>query len=64
MQLLPAAKGTLHTETEMTRYFHSKGLGAEVLAYASLDKDWMLTARVSGEDCLAQMYLDGGFLVL
>ena len=56
--LKTAAKGTLHTEAEMTRYFHSKGLGAEVLAYASLDKDWMLTARVSGEDCLAQMYLD------
>ena len=41
----------------MTRYFHSKGLGAEVLTYKSLDADWLLTARVPGEDCIDPMYL-------
>lgn len=56
--LKTAPKGTLRTEAEMTRFFHRKGLGAQVLAYESLDQDWMLTARVPGEDCLARQYLD------
>lgn len=55
--LKSAPKGTLRREAEMTRFFHSKGLGAEVLGYESLDKDWMLTVRVPGEDCLDPMYL-------
>ena len=43
-------KGTLEREALMTRYFHTLGLSAEVLAYQSLDEDWLLTARVAGED--------------
>ncbi len=49
--LKTAAAGTLKTEADMTRYFHGKGLGAEVLNYLSGDKDWLLTRAVPGEDC-------------
>lgn len=56
--LKTAPKGTLQKEAEMTAFFHSKALGAEVLAYESLDVDWLLTMRVPGEDCTWQPYLD------
>ena len=49
--LKAAAPGTLKTEAEMTRYFHRKGLGAEVSHYLSGDKDWLLTRAIPGEDC-------------
>lgn len=52
-----APKGTLEKEAMLTRFFHSKGLAAEVLAYQSLDKDWLLTERIPGEDCLDSQYL-------
>ena len=51
-------KGKLRREADMTRFFHSKGLSAQVLAYESLEADWLLTTRIPGEDCTAQMYLD------
>lgn len=56
--LKTAPKGTLEKETAMTRFFHSKGLSAEVLAYESLDADWLLTVRVPGEDCTLPRYLE------
>ena len=46
-----AAAGSLKTEADMTRYFHSKGLSAEVLDYLSADRDWLLTRALPGEDC-------------
>ena len=49
--LKSAPKGSLEAEAKMTAYFHQKGLGAEVLAYESLERDWLLTARIPGEDC-------------
>lgn len=52
-----SGKGTLKKEARMTEYFHSKGLGAEVLAYISNDCDWLLTAAVIGEDCVHERYL-------
>ena len=52
-----AAKGTLEREALMTGFFHEKGLGARVLVYESLDKDWLLTQRIPGEDCLHEAYL-------
>ena len=52
-----ASKGSLAKEAAMTRFFHEKGFGAEVLAYESLTQDWMLTRRIPGEDCLDAMYL-------
>jgi kanamycin kinase len=56
--LKTAPKGTLAREALMTRFFHSKGLAAEVLAYECLDADWLLTRRLPGEDCLYRPYLD------
>lgn len=54
--LKKAPKGTLERESVMTRYFHEKGLGAQVLSYTSLEEDWLLTRRVAGEDCTHSMY--------
>ena len=54
--LKSAAAGSLKTEAAMTRYFHGKGLGAEVLHYLSGDKDWLLTRAVPGEDCTFPKY--------
>lgn len=56
--LKTAPKGTLQKEAEMTAFFHSKALGPEVLAFESLDADWLLTRRVPGEDCTWQPYMD------
>ena len=50
-------KGSLYREAEMTRYFNSKGLGAEVISYASQENDLLLTKRVVGEDCTYEKYL-------
>lgn len=55
--LKTAPKGTLLKEATMTRFFHEKGLAARVLAYESLEADWLLTQRVPGEDCINAMYL-------
>ena len=57
LYLKTAPKGTLSREAAMTRYFGEKGLGAQVLAYESLDRDWFLTRAVPGEDCLHADYL-------
>lgn len=51
-------KGFLAKEAAMTRFFHEKGLAAEVLAYESQEHDWLLTRRVPGEDCIHPMYLE------
>ena len=56
--LKTAAKESLRQEAVMTRFFHNKGLCAEVLAYESQDTDWLLTTRIPGEDCTHPMYLD------
>ena len=46
-----AARGTLEREAQLTSYFHSLSLGAEVLSYRSTDThDLLLTARLDGED--------------
>ena len=56
--LKAAPKGTLKTEAEMTDYFHQKGLAPEIVTYLSLEKDWMLSERVHGEDCTFATYRD------
>lgn len=56
--LKSAPQGSLQKEAEMTRYFHSKGLAAEMLSYVSGEKDWLLTHRVPGEDGTFAMYLE------
>lgn len=54
--LKTAPKGTLAREAALTRYFAGMQMGAQVLAYESLDADWFLTRKVAGEDCLHAMY--------
>lgn len=57
--LKAAAPGTLRREAEMTAYFHTKGLGAEVIGYSTCDgRDLLLTAAVKGEDCTHTEYLE------
>ncbi len=54
----PVSAGSLRLEAEKTRFFHEKGLGAEVLSYTTVgDADWLLTRRVVGEDCTHADYL-------
>ena len=52
-----APAGTLKKEETLTRFFHQKGMAAEVLGYESGEWDWLLTARVPGEDCIFPAYL-------
>lgn len=56
--LKSAAAGTLKKEALQDAYFHEKGLGAPVLDYRTEQgRDWLLTARVPGEDCTNAIYL-------
>lgn len=54
--LKSAAAGSLKKEAQMTAFFHQKGLGAEVLGYIQEDRDWLLTRRIPGEDCIYPPY--------
>lgn len=56
--LKSAPAGTLEQEATMTAYFHSKGLGAEVLDYHREDRDWLMTRAIPGEDCTHPAYLE------
>ncbi len=56
--LKTAPRETLANEARMTQYFHKKGIGADVIDYRSLDRDYLLTARVPGEDCTHAAYLE------
>jgi len=57
--LKSAPAGTMAREAEMMRYFHGKGLSAEVLSYlCEGDRDWFLTAKIPGDDCTAATYLE------
>ena len=40
----------------MTRFFHEKGLAAEVLHHETAARDWLLTRRIPGEDCTHALY--------
>lgn len=55
--LKTAEAGTLKQEAQMDAYFHSLGLGPEVLEYRTEGTDWLLTRRVPGEDCIHEQYL-------
>ena len=48
--LKSAPAGSLKAEAEMTRFFHSKDLSVEVLAYESADRDYFVTRAAIGED--------------
>lgn len=47
-----AQRDSLRKEAELTHYFHRKGLAPEVLLYESGDRDYLLTRRLSGRDCI------------
>ena len=51
-----SSKGNLETEAKMTEYFSRFNLSKPPLAYICADKDYMLTEKISGEDCTH--YLD------
>ncbi len=56
--LKTASAEVLSAEATMARYFHKKGLGAEVLDYQTLcGRDILLFAKVAGEDCTHQDYI-------
>ena len=55
--LKSAAAGTLREEALMARYFHRAGFGLQVVAYESGARDFLLTARIPGEDCIHTKYL-------
>ena len=58
LYLKTAQKGSLKKEALMDDYFFRKGLGApEVVKYLEGERDWLLTSRVSGEDCTHKDYL-------
>lgn len=57
LYLKTAPKGTLAREAALTEFFHTHGLSTQVLAYESLDADWLLTTRIPGEDCIDAQYL-------
>ena len=57
MFLKLSARDTLRREAELARYFHAKGIGAEVLDYITGERDILLTARVRGEDLTHPCYL-------
>ncbi len=54
--LKKAPKYTLQKEAALTAFFSSKHLAPQVLAYESLNEDWMLTVRARGEDCIDPIY--------
>ncbi|MCL2703376.1 MAG: aminoglycoside 3'-phosphotransferase [Defluviitaleaceae bacterium] len=51
-------KGRLEREAAMTRYFRGKGLAANVLAYISDERDWLLTSKIHGDDGIAPKHLE------
>ena len=58
LYLKTSKSGSLKKEALMDDYFFKKGLGApEVVKYIEGERDWLLTARVAGEDCTHAEYL-------
>lgn len=58
LYLKSAPTGTLESEAKQTSFFYEKGLGPQLLAYETLDQDWLLTCRIPGEDCTHAQYLE------
>lgn len=53
-----APRGALLDEAQMTRHFHALGLSAEVVAFHSEGEfDYLITARIPGEDATHAQYL-------
>ena len=56
--LKSAPKGLLEREAVVTRYFHAKGLAANVLSYINDEQDWLLTDKIHGYDGTTEIYLE------
>lgn len=52
-----ANKGALNDEAVMTMYFNSLSLSAKIIEYISADKDYLVTEKIIGEDCISDKYL-------
>lgn len=52
-----SAKGALKNEAVMTEYFNSLNLSAKVVEYISADKDYLVTEKIVGDDCISEKYL-------
>ena len=55
--LKSAPAHSLEKEALLSRYFHSIGLGANIISYISKERDWLLSERVQGEDLTHAFYL-------
>lgn len=51
-------KGTLKNEAIETEYMNSLGLSPKVLTYVSEDKDYLITEKIQGFDCVSPLYMD------
>lgn len=47
----------LQHEAVMTKYCAEYGFSAQVLEYISDERDWLLTEKIPGDDCVAEQYL-------
>lgn len=57
--LKEAECGNLKSESLMHEYFHSLGLTSAMLVYQTTDdRDYLITERVSGEDCTNSVFLE------
>lgn len=55
--LKSSAKGMLFREAEMTKIFNSHKMAARVVEYESGERDFLLTEKVHGEDCVSEKHL-------
>ncbi|MEG0691832.1 MAG: aminoglycoside 3'-phosphotransferase [Oscillospiraceae bacterium] len=53
-----APKDSLRNDSVMTEYFNLKGLSARVCEYLSLEQDYLVTQKITGQDGIAPKYLD------
>lgn len=52
-----ASLGALKEEAERTAYFYHKGLAPKIVLYLQDKKDYLLTVKAIGQDCVDPMYL-------
>lgn len=53
-----AEKGALKKDAELGKLFENFGMGVEVVAYLSEDKDYLVTKEAKGEDAIEAKYLE------
>lgn len=53
-----AAKNALQKEYLMTKYYSSLGLTCNIISYISSNRDYLLTEKIKGNDCIFEKYLE------